>query len=217
MSLNHPILKYILLVFLITVFACEEDITPKIEEPATYSFLRDGQSSVSFSGQTARIKMASELSSAMTDFNQATEVSLLEMFRNETEAGEDANPFSDAALTTSTKSIKSKLAASVDYFSANTATSAAIKADFESWIKNQTTEVFPNENTVAEAGVAGQIPDGSSTRYINKNGLEYNQALSKSLIGALMTDQVLNNYLSPAVLDAGDNRSNNDNKVLEER
>ncbi len=29
-----------------------------------------------------------------------------------------------------------------------------------------------------------------------------------------MTDQILNNYLSPAVLDAGDNVTKNDNDIL---
>lgn len=214
---NHPSLSiYLFSILLLSFIACEEDVSPKIEEPATYSFLRDGQSSVSFSGQTARIQMAEELSSAMVDFDKATELSLLEMFRNETEAGGDANPFSNADLNASTKSIKSKVAASSDYFSANTANSAAIKANFESWIKNQVSVVFPNENTLAEAGVAGQIADGSSTRYVNEQGLEYNQAVAKSLIGALMADQALNNYLSPAVLDAGENKSNNDNGVIED-
>lgn len=216
MRLNHTLNILLSSLLLIGLFSCEESVGPSIDEPATYNFLRDSQSSVSFSGQTTRIQMAEELSSAMTDFNSSTESSLLEMFRNETEAGGDADPFANADLNASTKSIKSKVAASADYFSANTATAAAIKADFESWIKNQIAEVFPNENTLAEAGIAGQIADGSSTRYINEKGLEYNQALAKSLIGALMVDQALNNYLSPAVLDAGDNRTNNDNGVVEE-
>jgi hypothetical protein len=45
---------------------------------------------------------------------------------------------------------------------------------------------------------------------VNAKGLEYNQAFTKSLIGALMLDQMVNHYLSKAVLDGGSNRENND-------
>ncbi|MEL6256431.1 MAG: DUF4856 domain-containing protein [Bacteroidota bacterium] len=197
--------------------ACEEEtVEPKINEPATYTFSRDGQSSVSFDGQTTRIQMATELIDALKDFNNSTATGMLEMYRNETEIGEDANPFANADLNASTKSIKSKVAASTDYFSANTATAAQIKADLETWINSQTSEVFPAENTLATAGQAGQIADGSSARFVSAEGLEYNQAVNKSLIGALMVDQMLNNYLGTAVLDAGDNRANNDNDVAED-
>ncbi|MDX1592005.1 MAG: DUF4856 domain-containing protein, partial [Balneolaceae bacterium] len=67
---------------------------------------------------------------------------------------------------------------------------------------------------LAEPGQPGQIADGTSVRYVNAQGLEYNQMVTKSLIGALMTDQMLNNYLSTSVLDAGTNREDNDNGVL---
>lgn len=187
---------------------------PGVEAPATYSFQRNGQTTVSFSGQTTRIQMATELITAMKDFDNATAVSMLEMYRNATEAGGDASPFADADLNSSTKSIKSKVAASRDFFSTNTAEGSTIKDDFETWINAQFTEVFPNENTLAVAGTAGQIADGSSTRYVNGKGLEYNQAVNKGLIGALMVDQLVNNYLGTAVLDEADNISNNDNDVV---
>ena len=76
--------------------------------------------------------------------------------------------------------------------------------------------MFPNANTLAEAGTAGQIADGSSARFVNAQGLEYNQAVNKSLIGALMVDQIINNYLSTSVLDAGSNRGDNDMSVTAE-
>lgn len=217
--MNLKVIFYTLLItfFSLGFIACEEEaVEPNINEPATYSFTRDGQSSVAFDGQTTRIQMANELVNAMKDFNTATASSMLEMYRNETESGGDANPFANADLNASTKSIKSKVAASADFFSANTATASIIKADFEAWINAQVSEVFPNENELAAEGKAGQIADGSAARYINAQGLEYDQAVGKSLIGALMTDQMLNNYLSIAVLDAGDNRANNDNDVAEE-
>lgn len=194
--------------------ACsDDDEGTSVTAPDTFTFERDGQSSVSFSGQTTRILMGEELISAMKDFD-ATEAAMLEMYRNETAAGGDANPFENADLNSSDKSIRSKTAASRDFFSANASESSEIKADFEDWIARQVSEVFPNESTVATPGVAGQIADGSSTRYVNAQGLEYNQLVNKSLIGALMLDQALNNYLGTAVLDEADNRSENDSDIL---
>lgn len=201
------------------LFSCDltdnNDDDVSIETPATYEFTRNGESTVSFTGQTTRIKMATELFSAMSDFDNSTEELLLQMYRNQTADGGDADPYSDPELNASTKSVKSKVAASTDYFSANTAVSAEIKAQFEEWITGQINEVFPNENQLAEQGVAGQIADGSSTRYVNGQGFEYNQLLAKSLNGALIADQILNNYLSTSVLDAGTNREDNDNEVLD--
>lgn len=201
----------------ITFLSCNvNNNDSQIQTPSTYEFTRNGESSVSFTGQTTRIKMATELSVAMTDFDNSTEELLLEMYRNQTEEGGDASPYSDPDLNAATKNIKGKVAASADYFSANTAISSEIKAQFETWISNQVNEVFPNQNVQAEPGVAGQIADGSSTRYVNSKGFEYNQLVAKGLIGALMTDQILNNYLSPSVLDAGTKREDNDNQVTEE-
>lgn len=188
---------------------------PSINIPETYSFEREGQSTVSFSGQTARIGMAQELIGSMTNFN-SSETSLLEMYRNETADGGDANPYEDQSLNESIKSVRNKVAASNDFFSANTVESLLVKNEFETWISNQVTEVFPNEEVVATPGVAGQLADGTSTRYVNGQGLEYNQLVNKGLIGALMLDQILNNYLSTEVLDAGDNVENNNNDILED-
>ncbi|MFS4416753.1 DUF4856 domain-containing protein [Maribacter sp. 2307ULW6-5] len=180
-----------------------------VEAPDTYVFERDGENTVSFSGQTTRLAMGGELGSALKDTDKSA-AEILAMFAHE----EGADNFSDADLNASGKNIKSKTAASRDFFSANATDQALIRADFETWIQTQVTEVYPNWNTAASAGVAGQLPDGSSTRYVNAQGLEYNQMVIKGLIGALVADQTLNNYLSPAVLDEADNRANNDGNVV---
>jgi hypothetical protein len=183
----------------------DDDTRPVLEVPSDYSFTRDAESTVSFSGQTTRIAMAEELAGAMLTFDQTAQ-GLSNMFRNT----EGTMPFADAELNASTKSIRSKVAASRDLFFANTTTSTAIRTAMDEWLTAQVTEVFPNRNELAAVGQAGQIADGSSVRYINANGLEYNQAVTKSLIGALMYDQAANNYLSTAVLDEGTNREDND-------
>lgn len=203
-------------VLALTLSSCDlTDTDSSIETPETYEFTRNGESTVAFSGQTERIRMGMELNDAMLDFDNSSEELMLQMFRNQGENGADVNPFSDPLLNASSKSIKNKVAASADLFSFNTATSAEIRNHFEEWISAQVTEVFPNVNQLAKQGVPGQIADGSATRYVNAKGLEYDQLVAKSLNGALMADQMLNNYLSLAVLDAGTNREDNDNGVLD--
>lgn len=212
-------LKCALILTTAVFFSCEDDetvvdtVNPTDSEvtlvtPATYSFERDGESTVSFSGQTTRIQMAEALVSEMNDFDNASLESLSNMFSNEN------SPFDDEDLNASDKSVKSKVAASNDYFSNNTASAATIKAFFEARLADQINEVFPATMTAASVGVAGQIADGSSTRYVNAQGFEYNQIVTKSLIGALMLDQSLNHYLGTGILDEGTNREDNDISTL---
>jgi len=181
------------------------DETGEIENPDSYSFERDGKSTVSFSGQTTRLLMGDEVLDAFKVETNTVEV-ISSMYAHE----EGEADFENADLNASDKSLKSKTAASEDYFSTNTADQALIRADFEEFITAQVEEVFPAWQTTATAGNPGQLADGESTRYVSGLGLEYNQAFNKGLIGALTVDQALNNYLSPAVLDAGENRSEND-------
>lgn len=199
---------YVILIATISLSSCGDDDggTISINEPETYVFERDGSSTVSFSGQTDRIKMGEEVISALknTDF---TETQLDAMYDHQ-EGNED---FSDADLNASSKSVRSKTAASSDFFSSNATDAAAIKAEFDSWIADQVNDVFPKWGDDASAGVAGGIQEagGGSTRYVNAMGLELNQAFNKGLIGALMVDQILNNYVSTSVLDAASNRDEN--------
>jgi hypothetical protein len=194
------------LFLLFTAAACddEEDMRLNLDVPETYSFVRDGNSTVSFTGQTERIAMAEELTAAMLDFDQTRE-GLMNMFTN----AEGTNPFASADLNASTKSLRSKVAASRDLFSANSVRAAQVKSDFDAWIFNQVNEVFPNRNEIAAEGQAGQIADGGDVRYVSSWGLEYNQAFAKGLIGALMYDQTANNYLSSNLLFEGTNQADN--------
>lgn len=183
----------------------------EIENPSSYSFERDGESTVSFSGQTTRLQMGDELLGAFSVATNTAE-EIIAMFAHE----EGAVDFEDADLNASDKSIRSKTAASADFFSENATDQALIRTDFEGWITAQVDEVFPNWEVAAAAGTAGQIADGSSTRYVSAKGIEYNQIFNKGLIGGLTADQALNNYLSPAVLDAGTNVEDNDAGILAE-
>ncbi len=203
---------------LILFSSCEKEENsplpnPSVTAPMQYSFERNGASTVNYSGQTQRLSMANELSDALLDFNLTAD-QIQEIYANADANGNDVDPFTDPALNASTKSIRSKVAASYDLFSANSALSAQVKTDLDSFIVKQVSEIYSVQNEAAVAGQAGQIADGSSVRYVNAQGFEYNQFLIKSLIGALCTDQILNNYLSSAVLDEGSNRLNNDQGIL---
>lgn len=215
-TMTRYCLPIILLLPLAACITDDDPETPQLTVPTTYTFARDGQSTVSFSGQTTRLRMATELTSAMMDFEETTTDQLLAMYRNEAPGGGDVNPFFDMGLNQAEQSVRSKVAASQDYFSANTAEGTAIKNQFEDWLTQQVNEVFPNEEVLAEPGVAGQLADGESVRYVNEEGLEYDQLVTKGLLGALALDQVLNNYLSPAVLDQADRRAENTAGTVED-
>ena len=196
--------------------SCDKDDDPIVDPeptvaPATYTFLRDGVTTVSYSGQSTRIAMGQEFISALKDESK-TETQLDAMFDHQ----EGASDFSDPILNASSKNIRSKTAASADLFSSNTTDATAIKNQFDSWISEQVSDVFPYWSDDASAGSAGKIQEagGGSTRYVNGKGLELNQAINKGLIGGLMADQMLNNYLGTAVLDAGTNTVDNDEKTL---
>lgn len=186
---------------------------PQVEAPLTYKFMRDGESTVNFNGQTTRIKMAMEFRSALKD-NTKSAADLHGMFAHV----EGDNDFSDADLNASGKNIRSKVAASKEYFSANTTVSNQIKGLLDAWIEDQAATVFPNWETIATAGTAGQLQQagGGTVRYVNGKGLELDQAIAKTLIGGLMTDQMLNHYLSISVLDEASNIQNNDAGLVEE-
>ncbi|AUC84117.1 DUF4856 domain-containing protein [Polaribacter sp. ALD11] len=206
-------MKKVLLTFAFaaSIISCSNNNVTNTVAPSTYKFERNGTSSVSFGGQTTRIKMGAEFLSALRNTSE-TVATLNAKFAHS--AGD--NNFSDADLNASSKNIRSKVAASTDFYSANTTDATAIKTQFDSWIEAQVNNVFPNWEIDASAGVAGKIQQagGGSVRYVNKKGVEYNQLIAKSLIGGLMVDQILNNYLSTAVLDAGTNIADNNGDVL---
>jgi len=214
--MKKTFLSIAILALIFTSCSSDDDnvnVNPTVETPQTYSFERDGATSVSFSGQTTRIQMGDELNSALTD-NSMTEAQLLSMYAHQ----EGDSDFSDPELNASDKSMRSKTAASRDYFFTNSTASNAIKSQFDTWVSGQVNEIFTTWEDTAAEGVAGQIQEagGGSVRHVNAKGLEFNQAIIKGLIGALITDQMLNNYLSPAVLDEADNIANNDNDITEE-
>ncbi len=170
------------------------------EIPENYTFTRNGVSTVFYTGQTARLKMATELKSGMNDTSYSTE-RLNNMFNSGT-------GFVDSALDETGKNVGGKTAASI-------LASATVKPLFDGWIDAFTTVVAPAvvSDTTAESGIAGSYTetDGSRTVKVTAKGLELNQVFSKGLIGALQIDQIVNSYLSFSKLDGA--REDNDNET----
>ncbi|QMU66641.1 MAG: DUF4856 domain-containing protein [Flavobacteriaceae bacterium] len=186
-------------VILLSLTSCSNDDDTNtgnpVTAPTTYTFERNGSTSVSFSGQTTRILMAEEIINALKN-PVFTEVQIDAMY-NHTQG---ANNFSNTNLNASDKVVRSKTAASFDFFAGSA--NSSVLTDFDGWIAEQVSSVYPVWNQNAAAGVAGGLQEGGggSTRYINAKGLELNQVFNKGLIGAMIVDQMLNNYISSNVL-----------------
>ena len=197
--------KLLILFFGLFVAACDNDpdpVTVTVTPPATYSFDRGGQTTVSYSGQSSRLEMAGELSVWLnTPIKSKDELD--NMFNNGTGFG---NP----GLAMSGKKLGNKTASSSQ-------ASATVKPQFDALIEDVALNVFPNVMNDASAGNPGTYTDpGGRTVIINSKGHEINQLFTKGLMGALVCDQIIWGYLSNGKLDAGTNRADNDAETLVE-
>ena len=189
----------------IFLLACEDDTEEVVEvvvtPPATYAFERNGQSTVSFSGQSARLEMAAELGTWLnTPIKTAADLDA--MFN-------DGTGFGNPALAASGKKLGNKTASS-------SIASSTVKPQFDALIEDVTTNVFPNVANDASAGTPGTYTDagGGRTVIINGKGHEINQLFIKGLMGALVCDQIIWGYLSKGKLDGGTNVADNDAGTL---
>ena len=173
--------------------------TVTVEIPYSYEFARAGKSTVSFSGQTARLNMADELYAALNT-NTFTKAQMLEMFN-------DGTGFTGEGLNTSGKKMGNKTAASP-------LASATVKPQFDAMIADFADNVIPNWATDAANGQAGVLTDATRTIHVNAKGHEIDQTFIKGIIGAMTLDQIVNNYITPYQLDSGTRTADNTNKTL---
>lgn len=178
------ILSGVLLGISITLFSCEED-PELLPVPQTYEFTRDGQSTVSYDGQTTRLNMLSEIKTYIKkgDNGEAVDAQvLLNMYANEN------SPFSSADLNSASKQLKDKtFIADVQHFE-NLFTSAEI-------ISN---DVATN-GTLASQGQGGLIQrSNGSNVLVNEKGWEFTQFIEKGIMGAVFYNQIFNSYLTDA-------------------
>ena len=199
--MKNYLLNFVIIAF-VTLFltSCSDDddtVSNVVTPPDTYNFVdASGNSTVSFTGQTARLNMAIQLSSGMKD-NTKTKAQLTEMFK-------DGTGFADG-VSNSTKQVRSKTFST----SSILGHSATVVTTFDGWIDDFFTNVKPNWSTTAANGTAGKLSDASRTVYINAKGQELNQLFTKGLIGGMAADQMINGYLASskitqAVKDAND-------------
>ena len=195
-----------------TFTSCDDDddnndpVVPAIQAPDTYSFERNYESTVSYSGQTTRLEQADELYAALNSEGSTAEA--LDLMFNGSD-GSSAG-FANDLLNGTSKIIGSKTASST------LAGSATTKERFNQYIADFASNVAPNWNMDAAPGMPGSItsPDGGSTYQINAMGQELDQLFFKGLIGAFTLDQIVNNYIHPNQLDSGTRIDDNDNGVL---
>ena len=152
--------------------------------PSEYVFTDgDGNSTVSYSVQTARMDMLSEMVSYLKTANNDPAVTLLAtdllaMYDN------SYNGWSDADLVGNGKQLKSKTALD----------DAGIQSMFEGWM-NAAAAATPSSNT-------SYLQDAS--------GLEWTQVIEKGLMGACFASQMTSNYL--AGISSDDNTTIEDGK-----
>ena len=202
---NHiTILRYLfLLAFPLFIISCdtdEEDIPIQITVPANYEFLRDGVSTVSFSGQTTRLNQVDEIYSALNS-DSFTEAQIDKMFA-------DGEGFADATLNGTGKKVRSKTSAGC------AAGNSATQAQFDEQIADFANNVVPAWSNDASAGFAGKLTDATRSIHVNAKGHEIDQTFVKGLIGGMALDQIVNNYLQPCQLYSGTRNEDNTNGIM---
>ena len=187
-------------VFAFTLSACdkdeEDDIKPVLNEvstPATYSFDRNGASSISYSGQTERLNQLDELKAKLLIADGGSQVQaadLLAMFANTGGNGNGNFSF------TSTKQLEDK-------------TFGPDVAYFQDYInKTATASIDGANNVVASNGTAGLLTrSNNNTILVDENGMEFTQAIEKGLMGATFFYQMANVYTTADKIGADVNNT----------
>jgi len=158
------------------------------ETPATYEFTRNGETTVSYSGQNERLSMLEIIKNEILNRGDAGEVisaqALLAAFTNEGGNGGGLFDFE------STKQLRNK----------------AFQPDlddqlFENLFADaEAASIAGQSGEEASNGVAGLITRKSkgSTVLVDKNGREFTQLIEKGLMGSVFYNQIYNTYFSDA-------------------
>jgi hypothetical protein len=144
----------------------DQDKTPVYSVPTTYNF-----ADADFSSSAKRVKMAVELNSYLgsgsaTVLDQAKANNLF----NNTNA-----PFTNAELNTAGISLAEK-----------TADATTFKGFIDQHVANSNANSIP-----ATPGTAGFIPRGTGKILVGPQGLEYNQAVAKGMMGSLFFKEAM--------------------------
>lgn len=172
-----------LAVFSLSLTSCDKN-KDNYTVPTTYGF-----ENVSYSGQATRLAMLEELGTYAKSANlvnaSALDVNVMKnMFSNSND------PFSDTALNTADKQLKSK-------------TVSSEQAVLEEIIDSLAVASASTSNTTPSNGVAGivQNNDGTKSYLVNANGVELAQVLEKGIMGACFYYQATAVYLGSGKMD----------------
>ena len=149
--------------------------------PSTYAFTdADGNNTVSYGGQIARMDMLSEMVTYLKSANGSNATpatldasTLLAMYDN------SYTGWTDQSLVGNGKQLKSKTALA----------DAGIQAMFEAWMST----------------AASSSPSNTTSYLQSSTGLEWTQMIEKGLMGACFASQMTSNYL--AGIEADDNET----------
>ena len=153
---------------ILLITACSDDegnLPAPYNPPESYSF-----DNVSFSGQTDRLNMLSEMISTIDQVTSGTApdaTTLLNMYANEN------SPFSDPALNASTKQLKSKTYSGL----------GAIDADeIEAYINAYAQDAAMYKDSIWAPGQPGIVTkaDGSGSYFLNADGVENSEIIEKT-------------------------------------
>lgn len=181
--MRRYLLFSIMVVCLLT--ACKKEEPEVRTYPTSYSF-----ENVNFSGQTSRIKMLSELVTAMGKgtTEEVLAEKLLNMYAN------SGNPFTDASLNSSGKQLKDK-------------TFALDIPMFEDYMSKLAANSLLRTQIASHgvAGVATSTTDATKKYLVDSNGVEYAQIIQKGLMGAIFYYRIADEYTTSAKLDVANN------------
>ncbi|MCD8447091.1 DUF4856 domain-containing protein [Tenacibaculum finnmarkense] len=197
---------------LMTSCSDEKDPIKEVKAPSTYTFSRDAKSTVSYSGQQTRLDMHTQLKSALGAASTAKvdETVLNKMFNHKEGTADftDGLVFLGTELNASKKNISGATASSKKTTAADEIytkqVTGYLNSIFIEAAKNSGTEVLASKGT---AGIMNRKADGSKKILVDANGFEYVQEFSKSLMGAMELDQIVNKYLSSDKLNVENDKN----------
>ena len=180
--------------FIVGLTSCSDDgvnLPAPYNPPESYSF-----DNVSFSGQTDRLNMLSEMISTIdevTSGNAPDATTLLNMYANEN------GPFSDPALNASSKDLRSKTYNGLGAIDAN---------EIEDYINAFAQDAAMYKDSTWSPGQPGIVTkaDGSGSYFLNADGVEYSEIIEKTLMHAVFYYQACEVYTREGKIgDAVDN------------
>ena len=169
----------------LTISSCDEDnMEVELQVPATYYFERNGQSTVSYTGQSDRINQLTQMKEVMSQADAGIKIStqvLLDMYANKDDNGAGNFDF------TSTKQLKNKT-----FFN--------YQSYFENLMQEQANaSIIGADGQTAANGNIGLLwrnNDINNSILVNEKGHELTQFIEKGLMAAVFYYQALSTYLS---------------------